>query len=152
MEDEKILFWSCEICQKAKTHAEYLWNSFSNKSHNILNEYEKITSRPLLCHLSACFFVLNHSYNKTHLSCGWVMNCPTLQNSEEIRSLKYIKQILIFQKHSYVLLNIEYTEIFSKNTDCTILQNPIEIRILKYVNHILIFQSTVTPQKYFQKH
>ena len=41
------------------------------------------------------------SFNKTHLSCGWVMNCTTLQNSEEIRTLKYMKDILIRQKHSY---------------------------------------------------
>ena len=92
------------------------------------------------------------SFNKTHLSCGWVMNCTTLQNSEEIRTLKYMKHILIRQKHSYALLNIEYTEIFSKHIGYTILQNQLEIRILKYVKHILIFKSTVTPQKYSQKY
>ena len=92
------------------------------------------------------------SFNKTHLSCGWVMNCTTLQNSEEIRTLKYMKHILIRQKHSYALLNIEHTEIFSKNIGYTILQNQLEIRILKYVKHILIFKSTVTPQKYSQKY
>ena len=92
------------------------------------------------------------SYNKTHLSCGWVMNCPTLQNSDEIRSLK-------FQKHSCVLLNIEcilcihrnFFEIFSKNTGCTILQNPVEIRISKYVNQILIFQKHSYSTKIFSK-
>ena len=80
------------------------------------------------------------------------MNCTTLQNSEEIRTLKYMKHILIRQKHSYALLNIEYTEIFSKNIGYTILQNQLEIRILKYVKHILISKSTVTPQKYSQKY
>ena len=63
-----------------------------------------------------------------------------------------MKHILIRQKHSYALLNIEYTEIFSKHIGYTILQNQLEIRILKYVKHILIFKSTVTPQKYSQKY
>ena len=64
--------------------------------------------------------------------------------------MKYMKHILIRQKHIYALLNIEYTEIFSKNIGYTILQR--EIRILKYVKHILILKSTVTPQKYSQKY
>ena len=62
-----------------------------------------------------------------------------------------MKHILIRQKHSYALLNIEYTEIFSKNIGYTILQNQLEIRILKYVKHILIFKSTVYSTKIFSK-
>ena len=121
---------------------------------NFCHPEEKNNLFPVVMSFVSLFLCVESlpSFNKTHLSCGWVMNCTTLQNSEEIRTLKYMKHILIRQKHSYALLNIEYTEIFSKNIGYTILQNQLEIRILKYVKHILISKSTVTPQKYSQKY
>ena len=102
-----LIMWN-----KAKTHAEYLWYSFSNKSLYFEWIWWKNNFVPIVMSFISLFLLVESlpSYNKTHLSCGSVMNCPTLQNSEKIRTLKYMKHILIFQKHSYVLLNIECTQ------------------------------------------